>query len=91
VVGELIEKKTGYETRVTVLGHIQRGGSPTAFDRVLGTRFGVHAVELVKEKKFGLMVSLRGREIKEVQLAEAVKQIKTVDKKFYQLARTFFG
>ena len=91
VVGELIEKKTGYETRVTVLGHIQRGGSPTAFDRVLGTRFGVHAVELVKEKKFGLMVSLRGREIKEVPLAEAVKQIKTVDKKFYQLARTFFG
>ena len=87
VVGELIEKKT----RVTVLGHIQRGGSPTAFDRVLGTRFGVHAVELVKEKKFGLMVSLRGREIKEVPLAEAVKQIKTVDKKFYQLARTFFG
>ncbi|MBI2167115.1 MAG: 6-phosphofructokinase [Candidatus Omnitrophica bacterium] len=90
-VGELIEKKTGYETRVTVLGHIQRGGSPTAFDRVLGTRFGVHAVELVKEKKFGRMVSLRGREIKEVPLAEAVKQIKTVDKKFYQVARTFFG
>lgn len=90
-LGELIEKKTGYETRVTVLGHIQRGGSPTAFDRVLGTRFGVHAVELVKEKKFGRMVSLRGREIKEVPLAEAVRQLKTVDKKFYQVARTFFG
>lgn len=91
VLGELIEKKTGYETRVTVLGHIQRGGSPTAFDRVLGTRFGVHAVELVKEKKFGRMVSLRGREIKEVLLAEAVRQLKTVDKKFYQVARIFFG
>ena len=72
-IGTLIEKKTGYETRVTVLGHIQRGGSPTAFDRVLGTRFGVKAVELVKGKKFGKMVSLRGREIVEVQISEAVK------------------
>lgn len=91
VIGELIEKRTGYETRVTVLGHIQRGGSPTAFDRVLGTRFGVHAVELVIQGKLGRMVSLRGREIKEVPLSEAVKQLKTVSKDLYLLARTFFG
>ncbi|MBI4115802.1 MAG: 6-phosphofructokinase [Candidatus Omnitrophica bacterium] len=91
VIGELIEKKTGYETRVTVLGHIQRGGSPTAFDRVLGTRFGVKAVELVKEGKFGFMVSLKGRQIVSVPLADAVKQLKLVDKELYDLAKIFFG
>jgi len=91
VIGALIEKKTGYETRVTVLGHIQRGGSPTAFDRVLGTRFGVRAVDLVKEKKFGRMVSLRGRQIIDVPLSEAVKELKLVDKDLYQVAQIFFG
>ena len=91
ILGNEIEKKTGYETRVTVLGHIQRGGSPTAFDRVLGTRFGIKAVELVKEGKFGHMVSLNGNEIKSVSIAEAVGTLKTVDMKLYDIAKIFFG
>lgn len=91
VIGELIEKKTGFETRVTVLGHIQRGGSPTAFDRILGTRFGVKAFELVKEGKFGSMVSLQGRNIVAVPIAEAVGQLKTVPAEYYRMAETFFG
>jgi len=74
-----------------VLGHTQRGGSPTAFDRVLGTRFGVKAVELVKEGKFGQMVSLSGNKIVSVPLADAVGTLKTVDKEFYELAQIFFG
>lgn len=90
-VAEAIEKKTGFETRVTVLGHIQRGGSPTAFDRVLGTRFGVRAVELVKQEKFGRMVSLKGRDIIDVPLADAVKQLKVVGEDYYKLAKIFFG
>jgi 6-phosphofructokinase 1 len=91
VLGELIEKKTGFETRVTVLGHIQRGGSPTAFDRVLGTRFGVAAYQLVKDGKFGRMVSLRGNDIVDVPLVEATKELKTLDPKFYEIAKIFFG
>ena len=90
-IGQLIEQKTGYETRVTVLGHIQRGGSPTAFDRVLGTRFGVKAVELVKVGKFGHMVSLQGRNIVDVSLQEAVGKLKTVPPDFYEMAQIFFG
>ena len=91
IVGELIEKKTSYETRVTVLGHIQRGGSPTAFDRVLGTRFGVKAVELVKTRKFGKMASLQGRKIEDVPLANAVQQLKVVTPDLYDTAKIFFG
>jgi len=94
-IGELlskqIEKITGFETRCTVLGHIQRGGTPSAFDRVLGTRFGVKAVELVKEKKFGSMVSLQGREIVAVPVADAVGTLKTVPREYYDLAKVFFG
>jgi 6-phosphofructokinase 1 len=90
-LGGLIEKRTGFETRVSVLGHIQRGGSPTAFDRVLGTRFGVKAVELIIEKKFGQMVALAGNKIIDVPLAEAVKALKTVDDDFYNIAKVFFG
>lgn len=90
-LAELIEKKTGFETRVTVLGHIQRGGSPTAFDRVLGTRFGVKAYDLVKEGKFGRMVSLRGNEIVDVPLREATGKLKTLDSKLYDIAKVFFG
>lgn len=86
-----IEKRTKFETRATVLGHIQRGGSPTAFDRVLGTRFGVKAVETVLAKKFGYMVCLSGNEIKEVPIDTAVGTLKTVDKKWYDLAKVFFG
>lgn len=94
-IGELlageIEKRTGYETRVSVLGHIQRGGSPTAFDRVLGTRLGVKAVELVKNKKFGRMVALSGIKIIDVPLEDAVKELKTVDMELYEIAKVFFG
>jgi len=86
-----IEKRTGYETRVSVLGHIQRGGSPSAFDRVLGTRFGVKAVELVKEKKFGRMVALSGTKIIDVDIQDAVKTLKTVDMELYEIAKVFFG
>lgn len=86
-----VEKRTGYETRVSVLGHIQRGGSPSAFDRVLGTRFGIKAVELVMNKKFGRMVALSGNKIIDVPLEEAVKELKTVDTELYDIAKEFFG
>jgi len=91
LLGQEIEKRTGFETRVSVLGHIQRGGSPTAFDRVLGTRFGVKAMELVKNKKYGKMVALYGNKIIDVPLEEAVKELKTVDKELYDIAKVFFG
>jgi len=90
-LAQAIEGKTGYETRVSVLGHIQRGGSPTAFDRILGTRFGVKAVELVKAKKFAKMVSLKGNKIVDVPLEEAVAELKTVDMDLYEIAKVFFG
>ncbi|HQP91174.1 MAG TPA: ATP-dependent 6-phosphofructokinase [Candidatus Omnitrophota bacterium] len=86
-----IEKRTGYETRVSVLGHIQRGGSPTAFDRVLGTRFGVKAVELAENKEFGKMVSLSGTKIIAVPLEMGVSKLKTVDMELYDIAKVFFG
>jgi len=91
ILGQEIEKRTGYETRVSVLGHIQRGGTPTAFDRVLGTRFGVKAVELVKNKKFGRMVTLNGNKILDVPISDAVKELKTVDTELYDIAKEFFG
>jgi 6-phosphofructokinase 1 len=78
LVAQLIEEKTGIETREVILGHIQRGGSPTAFDRILGTRLGLGAGRLVKEKKFGRMVALSGTKIIDVALADAVGQMKTV-------------
>ena len=90
-IASLIENKTGFETRVTVLGHIQRGRTPTAFDRVLGTRFGVKAFELVKQRKFGEMVCLEAREINSVKLEKALGALKTVPKKYYDLAKIFFG
>ena len=86
-----IEKRTGYQTRVSVLGHIQRGGSPTAFDRILGTRFGIHAVDLVKQKRFGYMVALSGNKIIAVPIKEAVKELKTIDMELYKIAKVFFG
>jgi 6-phosphofructokinase 1 len=86
-----IEKRTSFETRVSVLGHIQRGGSPTAFDRVLGTRLGVKAIELVMAKKFGRMAALQGIKIVDVPLKDAVKELKTVDMELYNVAKVFFG
>ncbi|MEW6074750.1 MAG: ATP-dependent 6-phosphofructokinase [Candidatus Omnitrophota bacterium] len=91
ILAKEIEKRIGYETRVSVLGHIQRGGSPTAFDRILGTRFGVKAVELVLNKKFGRMVALQGNKVIDVSLEEAVKALKTVDEEIYEIAKVFFG
>lgn len=78
-VAEAIEQCSGKETRVTVLGHLQRGGSPTAFDRILGTRYGVSAVELIARGELGQMVALKGTEIKAVPLESAIHQLKRVD------------
>ncbi len=91
VLADVIENKTGIETRATILGHIQRGGSPTAYDRVLGTRFGVYAVEMIKNGKFGKMAALRGTQIIDIPIAEAVSVTKTVDDKFYETAKVFFN
>jgi 6-phosphofructokinase 1 len=90
-LAEEIEKRTDFETRVTVLGHIQRGGTPSAFDRVIATRFGLKAMELVLNKKFGYMASLSGVNVVEVPIEKAVGTLKTVDMKFYEMAKTFFG
>jgi ATP-dependent phosphofructokinase / diphosphate-dependent phosphofructokinase len=91
MLAEEIEKRTGKEARCTVLGHIQRGGTPTAFDRVLATRFGVHAVQAVHEEDFGVMMSLRGTDIVRVPLAEATSQLKLVPPQRYAEAEIFFG
>lgn len=91
ILADEIEKRTKFETRVTVLGYIQRGGTPSAFDRVLATRFGVKAMELVLNKKFGYMASLAGNEIVEVPIEKAVGSLKTVDMRFYEMAKLFFG
>jgi 6-phosphofructokinase 1 len=86
-----IERRTGYETRVTILGHVQRGGVPTAFDRVLATRFGVAALDAAATAHFGTMVSLRGTRIVEVPLQEALREPKLVDASLYETAAVFFG
>lgn len=91
LVANAVEEATSYETRVTVLGHLQRGGTPTAFDRVLGTRFGIAAIDLVHADDFGKMVSLQGNEIVAIPLADAVDQLKVVDQELYDLATVFFG
>jgi 6-phosphofructokinase 1 len=90
-LAERLEEQTGFETRYTILGHIQRGGSPTAFDRVLGSRFGVAAVDLIARQGFGRMVAIRGTQIVDVPLAEAVGTLKTVGPELYGLARVFFS
>jgi ATP-dependent phosphofructokinase / diphosphate-dependent phosphofructokinase len=86
-----IEERTGFETRVTILGHIQRGGTPVAFDRVLATRFGVAAMRAAQEGRFGVMVALRGTDIVEVALAEALREPKLLDPALYETAELFFG
>jgi 6-phosphofructokinase 1 len=86
-----IEERTGFETRVTVLGHVQRGGSPTPRDRVLATRFGLKAADLVADRRFGRMAALRGDGIVDVPLADAVAELKTVPREWYDVARAFFG
>jgi phosphofructokinase-like protein len=90
-LAKAIEERTGYETRAIVLGHVQRGGTPTAFDRVLATRFGIAAIDAVHDGDFGQMVALRAGEIVRVPLAEATAELKLVDPKVYDVAKVFFG
>jgi 6-phosphofructokinase 1 len=90
-VADEIEANTGIETRLTVLGHTQRGGSPTAYDRILATRFGVRAVDAVKKGDFGKMVALRSEDIITIKLEEAVLENKIVDMDLYEIAELFFG
>jgi len=85
-----IERRTGFECRATILGHVQRGGMPSAFDRVLGTRLGIYAVEMAYEKKFGRMAALQGNEIVDIPITEAIGKLKTVDKDLYEVAQVFF-
>lgn len=85
-----IERRTGFECRATILGHVQRGGMPSAFDRVLGTRLGIYAVEMAYEKKFGRMAALQGNEIVDIPITEAIGKLKTVDKELYEVAQVFF-
>ena len=86
-----IERETGFETRVITLGHLQRGGTPTAYDRVLATRFGVNAADAAHAGEYGQMVSLRGQDIGRVPLADAVRQLKLVPQSRYDDAAAFFG
>jgi len=90
-VAHEIEQRTGFETRVTVLGHVQRGGSPTPRDRVLATRYGLKAADLVHEQRFGRMAALQGDSIVDVSLDEATAELKTVPEDWYEVARAFFG
>ncbi|MFC8275727.1 6-phosphofructokinase [Streptomyces sp. NPDC057271] len=86
-----IEKRTGHEARTTVLGHVQRGGTPSAFDRWLATRFGLHAVDAVRDGAWGQMVALRGTDIVRVPISEATARLKTVDPALYTEVGVFFG
>ncbi|MEK6531208.1 MAG: ATP-dependent 6-phosphofructokinase [Deltaproteobacteria bacterium] len=90
-LAKVIEERTGLESRYVVLGHLQRGGTPTAYDRVLATRFGVRAIELVNEGKFGRMVALQGNRIVDIPLEDATSKTKTVDMELYKTAEIFFG
>jgi 6-phosphofructokinase 1 len=87
----VIEELTGYETRVTVLGHLQRGGTPSAFDRVLATRLGAKAADLAAEGQRGVMVAMRNADIVGVPLAEGCAEIRGVDDELYNVAQSFFG
>jgi len=91
LLAEEIEQRTGFETRVTVLGHIQRGGTPTAFDRVLATRFGVAAIDAVQAGAFDTMVALQAGQIVRVPLSDAVTELKTVDPGLVEVAELFHG
>jgi 6-phosphofructokinase 1 len=91
LLADQIEQRTGKEARTAVLGHIQRGGTPTAFDRVLATRFGVHAIDAVHDGQFGIMVALRATDIIRVPLTEATAELKTVPPERYAEAEPFFG
>ena len=91
VLAKAIEERTGYETRAIVLGHVQRGGTPTAFDRVLATRFGIAAIDAVHDSAWGTMVALRAGDIVRVPLDEATGELKLIDPAVYEVASVFFG
>ena len=91
LLGPEIERRTGFETRVTVLGHVQRGGTPTAFDRVLATRLGVGAIDAADQRRWGTMSALKGTRIELVPLREAVSELRTVPPEDYAVGETFFG
>jgi 6-phosphofructokinase 1 len=86
-----IERRTGFETRMTILGHVQRGGTPLAYDRVLATRFGVAAIDAASAGRFGLMTALRGTAIELVPLDEALREPKLLDPVLFETAEVFFG
>jgi phosphofructokinase-like protein len=90
-LAKAIEERTGFETRAIVLGHVQRGGTPTAFDRVLATRFGIAAIDAVHDGAFGSMVALRAGDIVRVPLSEATAELKLIDPSVYEVAEVFFG
>ena len=94
-IGQLLEReigeRTGFETRATVLGHIQRGGTPTAFDRVLATRLGLAAIDAAHEGRWGTMPALKGTKVKLVALTEAVADLRTVPEDEFAAAQAFFG
>ena len=90
-LAEALEAITGYETRVTTLGHLQRGGTPTAYDRVLATRYGLLAADLALSGRFGMMTALRGDDVVPVPLDEAAGKLRTVPREYYALAEAFFG
>jgi len=90
-IARLIKEKTGYDTRHVVLGHLQRGGEPTAEDRWVPLRMGVLAVELVKKGDFGKMISVRGEDFSVVSLEEGVGKLRTVPTELYEFAKLFFG
>jgi len=86
-----IESRTGFETRATVLGHVQRGGTPTAFDRVLATRYGAAAIDAATDRRWGMMPALRSTQIELVSLKDAVAELRTVPPEEYERATAFFG
>src|SRR5688500_6358252 len=86
-----IEERTGFETRMTILGHVQRGGTPNAYDRVLGTRFGIAAIDAATRGDFGKMVALRGTDIVAVPLEDALSEPKLLDPELFETAEVFFG
>lgn len=91
IIAPMIEERTGIESRETVLGYIQRGGAPSAYDRVLATRLGIHAIEAIVDQRWGSMVALRGTDIKTVSIAEATKGLNRVPEARYREAQVFFG
>jgi ATP-dependent phosphofructokinase / diphosphate-dependent phosphofructokinase len=91
VLASEIEARTGFETRVTILGHVVRGGTPTAFDRILATRFGLEAIDAANERDGGTMVALQGNDIVRVPLLDAVRELKTVPSELLAAAEVFFG